>query len=486
MPDNGRVIQGSSENAMRRRIEILPVLLLATGCIEGLPDEPPADTSSSAEPLIGGTISYDDDGAAALLTSGGSVYCSGTLVSPSVVLTAAHCVDGTTAEPPATVFFGPDIDGEGPRMGATSSWYHPNWDGEPGQYDIGLVLLDRPVAPEAVVPLNTSPATDHVGEECRIIGYGVNVRGTDEGVGIRRTATELIRQTQSDVFTTGSTETSICFGDSGGPVLLDIDGIEYVAGVSSYTRGENCDPPQGCTRVDLYVDSYIRPWIQEHDSACGEDGLCARTGCVDDPDCAPCGPDGTCTDECPLPDPDCPTSGLGEICQADTQCASGLCVFWTGDTHSKFCSRECDLGADDCPDGMLCKTVMPFGDICYFEEPPAGVVGDRCDEPTDCGSYICDQGECVIECDLGAGQLCPADFECGSQNGVDYYCHGIGGDEGGGCCAAAGSRGASGPTTGHFAVLALALLGLLGARRRSRIQPRKWRVFSLLDRSRPG
>src|SRR5690606_6413957 len=239
--------------------------------------------------------------------------------------------------------------------------------------------------------------------------------------------------------------------------LITVDGVEYVAGVHSFTSSDECYPPNGDTRVDLYVDEFIRPWVDQNDPTCGADGLCAPIGCSDDPDCTPCGPDGTCTSDCALPDPDCPTSGVGEICQADSQCIEGMCVAWREDRTYRFCTIEGDPQAPDCPGGMSCKNVPPLGDVCYFDEPPPGVLGDSCELATDCGSYLCLDGTCVAECDLSMGLGCPAGFEC-RGDGAGYFCRKIDEEEGG-CAAAGGAAGAPG--------LALLALLALGRRRRA-------------------
>jgi uncharacterized protein (TIGR03382 family) len=387
-------------------------------------DEPVA---ARPMPVIGGTVTEGDPAVVALTTPTGSPFCSGTLISPSVVLTAAHCIDMAGGNPNITIFFGTNSFGEGTKIGVSRAGRHPEWTGNLGNYDIGMVLLNFPIDPAIAepLPLNTSPTTDHVEEPYRVVGFGVYERETLTSDGRKREGTTTVNgHTSGDIVLIGDQDTVVCFGDSGGPGFLTIDDVEYVAGVHSYTTSSECYPPNGDTRVDLYVEDFILPWIQEYDPVCGLDGRCSRA-CPDDPDCLPCGPDGTCHMDCPLPDPDCPTSALGEICQADTQCMSGLCVFWHGEPTSKFCTRECSLGSDDCPAGMSCQQVSPFGTVCYYDDDPPGVIGSPCDDPTECGTYLCAENECVSRCDLSIGLVCPTDFECRSSNQVDYYCHTI-------------------------------------------------------------
>ncbi len=422
-------------------------------------------TAQHTSPLIGGTIAEEDPAVVALTTGGSSSFCTGTLISPSVILTAAHCIDMAGADPNFSAFFGTDLSGVGSRVGIGAKKQNLDWDGQVGANDIGLLLLNFAQDPFLPVRLNTSPTPQHVGEPYRHIGFGVFDRDTQQVDGKKREGTTTITGTQSpDITISGDSTVSVCFGDSGGPGMLTVAGVEYVAGIHSFTSGSDCQPPNGDTRVDVYVDDFILPWIQDNDPACGSDGTCAPIGCVDDPDCTPCGADGTCTDDdCALPDPDCPTSAVGEICQANSQCETGLCVFWPPDETYHFCSEECG-GDGDCPSGMSCQTIAPFGKICYYDEDPPGVLGDECEQATDCGSYICADGHCSKECDLGAGMGCPEAYSCDTLDGGDsYLCIGDF-DDGGGCgCAAQGGRAALG--TGL--ILALGVWLALACRRRS-------------------
>jgi len=410
--------------------------VLAIGCAG--PDAP--TPAGERAPLIGGELSHDPSVVALARAGSTSSFCSGTLISPSVVMTAAHCIDMASAEE-TTVLFGDDTHGAVTRIGVRKTQQRVGWNGlntGAQDFDLGLVLLNFPQDPELAAPVNTTPATDLVGSDYRVVGFGVYDQATQDADGKKREGTVVIDQAidppASDDIIIRDTTTIICFGDSGGPGFVTIDGVDYVAGVHSWTTGSNCGPPNGDTRVDLYAAEFVLPWIQANDPACGMDGTCARIGCMDDPDCLPCGPDGTCHTDCPLPDYDCRTQDLGEICQVDSQCLSDLCVFWQSDLSTHFCSQTCS-GNGDCPDGMSCQSVQPFGMICYYDEPPPGVVGSACSAPTDCGSYKCVEDVCVTTCDLSVGVGCAAGFEC-RASGDDYYCFAADSGGGGGCRAA--------------------------------------------------
>ncbi len=455
---------GEGRGTMGGVLRLWVVVSLIAGCA-------PTGSGRSARPLVGGEIETGYPGAVALLAdidgtgSGEEVFCSGTLVSPRVIATAAHCIDEAGSNPEITAFFGANAYGEGTRIGVTRAEAHPEWSGElEDNHDLGLLLLGFAADPAWAVPLQREAITEaDMGAEVRRIGFGRHDPGEELPDGAKRSGTTTINFVSTqDWISAGGESLITCSGDSGGSVLIDRGDGEQLVAVHSF--GFDCESgANGSTRIDLYADDFVVPWIADNDASCGADNLCARTGCSDDPDCLPCGPEGTCVADCPLPDLDCPTQELGEICQADSQCESELCVFWQDDPTTHFCSRTC-TGDGDCPDGMSCQSISPFGEVCYYDGDPPGLLGSDCEEPTDCGSYACDRGVCVTRCDLSVGQGCPDAFECAASSASEdtYYCYPLATGDGGCGCR----------TTGADAPLAFVLaLGLaLWSRRRKTLR----------------
>jgi MYXO-CTERM domain-containing protein len=450
----------------RRALATASTLALAGCLLEGEePLEQPPE--SLVQTLIGGELTNgEEDFAVVALTAPGvsaSQRCTGTLVSPRVILTAAHCIDTLGANPALTIVFGNDVQSPTLQVGVDMKAQHPMWTGNVGRFDIGMLRLRAPMDPELPMRMNDTPATEHLGEVYRHVGFGAFDRDPVVSDGKKRQGETTITGFNSDVIFSGDEELAICFGDSGGPGILTIGDEEVVAGVHSFTQSSQCLPPGGDTRVDLYLDDFILPWIQMVDTTCHQDGLCARIGCIDDPDCLPCGADGTCTEGCELPDPDCPTSDIGEICQANSQCMTGTCIFWKNDADFRFCTRECNPAADDCPSGMSCQNRAGFGDVCYFDDDPPGILGDSCESALDCGTYTCEEGVCVKRCNLAIGLTCPTGFDCQTRDdGQGFFCYSnrpI--DDGSGGCSCSLAEGG-----GNLAWLLVPALALLWRRRR--------------------
>jgi MYXO-CTERM domain-containing protein len=327
---------------------LLLVAATASGCVE-LDD---SEVGSSQQAIIGGTINRDDPAVAALVFTypgGQQSLCSGTLISPTVVLTAAHCLDGADAVD-RVAYFGSELDGSDPDEIATIDIVDYTYDIgfdvdnlEAGR-DIGMVRLAQ--APSGVdpIPLNTTPTSSMIGTSMRLVGWGrtepVPTDGADNGggAGIKRETSTVIRsfqeafQTQispADLVAYGSASANTCQGDSGGPNFVTVDGVEYVAGITSFgTR--DCSVAAG-TRVDRYT-SYISSYVGGGEAACIDDGICEAACATPDPDCAggsQCGADSVCVAACGTSDPDCGgSSALTGGCSAAAGERGGSAPMW--------------------------------------------------------------------------------------------------------------------------------------------------------------
>lgn len=196
--------------------------------------------------------------------------CSGSALSPTKFLTAAHCAD-----PSRPVFV--SYKSEPPfnfRKHFTSGTFHahPLWcigcgPGLPGSdtHDVAVVTLDKRVNPGAFATLPAAGLVDTLprGTFVDLVGYGVQgfIRGGGPSQEIflftrffapsqliqsnNFTSTEFIKLTANPSQGTGG----VCFGDSGGPDVLS--GTNIVLAVNSYVTNGNCAGVTYSNRVDL-------------------------------------------------------------------------------------------------------------------------------------------------------------------------------------------------------------------------------------------
>ncbi len=206
--------------------------------------------------IVGGTVDLADDAVVALAyrerpcSDPPEALCTGTLIAPRAVLTAAHCVEHAS---PASIVVvtGPSVDG-GARVDIDAIHVHPDFDGVAS--DLAIVALAEPL-PQAPLPVRRAAIdTSAIGASVRLVGYGLaELTGV---TGVKRQGTARITEITAMTISSGPGPALTCSGDSGGPVLVS----EEVAGVVAYGDPE-CAQSSTSMRADVQLDRFITPTL---------------------------------------------------------------------------------------------------------------------------------------------------------------------------------------------------------------------------------
>ncbi|MCE9577309.1 MAG: trypsin-like serine protease [Deltaproteobacteria bacterium] len=346
-------------------------------------------------PILGGTKTNVGDFPTTVALRIGQGLCTGTLITPEWVLTAAHCVTpslvGVSSQAALTasttvLFDTTSALSGGMSVGASDTIPNPGFDVNGlGDNDIGLIHLKTPVN-RPVVHVNRVAGDAPAGVVVTMVGFGVHTAGT-QNAGTEYTLKDKLTVSCANADSSLSDANLLCFsqldgkgkceGDSGGPSFAMIQGVQTQVGITSFGTSQDCLTYGADTRTDAeiaFIDQHIPGFRCIADGYC--DAACAKGGLPADPDCPTCtadscGADATCTNGVCVPDVNTP-GGTGSTCTGPADCFTGDCV---AGPDGMRCSSDCAAtgNAEECPAGFDCLPTTGDTGKCW---PGANGGGD--------------------------------------------------------------------------------------------------------------
>ena len=232
-------------------------------------------------PIVGGEPASEEElhATVALFDSAGP-FCTGTLIAPTVIATAAHCLFSASGQQLSvsdfTVVAGafePSV-GDGEEHDVSLAVPHASFAGGGGpgalgnDYDVAVVVLDQTVSAQSPIEIVNTALFDSsvgLGDDIIITGYGFRdesaADATQYGV-LYRAETPFNTRTEHEFSTGGPGDPDSCGGDSGGPGYVAIDGTLYLVGATSRSLVPG-EPPCGRGAINTFLPRWV-DWLADN------------------------------------------------------------------------------------------------------------------------------------------------------------------------------------------------------------------------------
>ncbi|KAJ1949798.1 hypothetical protein EC988_004624 [Linderina pennispora] len=213
---------------------------------------------------------------------GSESLCSGSLIAPTVILTAAHCLIDESGMPATGVMratFGYSHTSPGESFYIQKVYIHPRYDAGVRVNDIGLVILNQGVPSGLATPAKIYTGGYNESTVFTVAGYGLTkdsagppsntLLQTDLAVGDKPFCEHSYPpwDISSQICLAHNNGRDACEGDSGGPAAVhSINGDIMVLGVTSFGAGAQLKNPKcgSGKAAGYYTDaSKYTDWVSQ-------------------------------------------------------------------------------------------------------------------------------------------------------------------------------------------------------------------------------
>lgn len=259
---------------MRKKVFVTAISVLAIVMMAIIPVSAVTDGEPDGEghPYVGLMVAQTADGTPLW-------RCSGTLISPTVFLTAGHCTEDPADH--VEIWFDADMQTDAGAKGypfegqaSGTPYTHPQYNPNAFYlYDLGVVVLDAPVTMDEYGVLPKLDQLDALAKQrgkrdvtFTSVGYGLQksfpdaAYWKDQALKVRMVAHPRLIQINvpgfvgdfSILLSNNANTGGTCFGDSGGPNFVGTSNV--IAGVTSFGKNGTCAGTGGVYRVDKADD----------------------------------------------------------------------------------------------------------------------------------------------------------------------------------------------------------------------------------------